>query len=169
MSLYIRSASLTSTSFRIVRDKSDIPALITLAREAHEESRFSYIPFSANKVRQIVEMAINDTKRHGLFIAEQNRQTVGSAYCSIGEYHIGEGKLIATIQNINVSQSVRNSLAGGRAAIGLFNGVQSWAKARGACELLLHVTSGIDLARTHKLAKHLGYNTIGASYAKSLG
>ncbi len=149
-------------------EERDIPALVALAQEAHEESRFSYIRFSPEKVRKIALTALKDTKRHGLFLAEKEEKPVGFAYCSVGEYHIGEGTLIATIHNVNVSRSVRGRLGGGRVALGLFNGIHSWAKARGAAEVLLHVTSGIDLARMHKFAKRNGYRIIGASYANKV-
>lgn len=60
----------------------------------------------------------------------------------------------------------QGGLGGGKAALGLLMGVETWSKARGAREVLLHVTSGVDLARTHKLAKRAGFQLIGGSYAK---
>ncbi|MCF3974142.1 GNAT family N-acetyltransferase [Paracoccus salsus] len=152
-------------SFRVVTQHADIPAFLELAREAHRESRFSYIPFSADKVAKIAGLALKDDKRHGIFIAARGYVPVGFAYCTLGEYHIGTDVLIATIHNINVSREERQRLAGGRAALGLLNRVKSWARARGASEILFHVTSGIKLERTHRLAKRLGYATIGGSYA----
>lgn len=157
-----------SLRLRVVTDTSDIPALVKLAREAHTESRFSYIPFSADKVVKIARLALKDGKRHGIFIAERGGAPVGFAYCTLGEYHIGTDVLIATIHNINVSRAARQRLAGGRAALGLLNGAKSWAHARGASEIFFHVTSGSELERTHRLAKRLGYATIGGSYALSL-
>lgn len=43
-----------------------------------------------------------------------------------------------------VSRSVQALLSGGRVTLGLFKGVETWAKARGAWEVLLNVTSGGD-------------------------
>jgi hypothetical protein len=37
----------------------------------------------------------------------------------------------------------------------------------GAHEVLFHVTSGVDLARSHKLAKRMGFELIGGSYGKN--
>ena len=151
--------------FRVVTENPDIPIIVKLARAAHEESRFSYIPFSPQKVARLAKNAIADDSRQGVFIAEIDNTPVGFAYCTLGEYHIGADALLATIHNINVSRDVRHRLCGGRAALGLFNGAKSWARARGAVELLLHVTSGVSLRRTHHLAKRLGYTTIGGSYS----
>lgn len=101
-------------------------------------------------------------------LATINDEPVGFTYCSVGEYHIGEGVLLTTIHNMNVTRSVRASLAGGRVALGLFKGVETWSKARGGKEVLFHVTSGVDLARAHKLAKHIGFEFVGGSYVKDL-
>ena len=153
-------------AFRIVDNERDIPALVQLAQEAHEESRFSYMRFSPDKVRKIAKSALKDPKRNAVMLAHKGKTPVGFAYCSVGEYHIGEGALITTIHNMNVSRSVRAGLSGGRVALGLFKGIETWSAARGAKEVLFHVTSDVDLARAHKLAKRIGYKFIGGSYVK---
>jgi len=101
-------------------------------------------------------------------VAERDREFVGIAYCSVGEYHLGTDVLLTTIQNINVSKSVRASLSGGKIGLGLFRGIETWSEARGAKEILFHVTSDIGLAQTHKLAKRVGYKFIGGSYVKRI-
>ena len=150
--------------FRVVNDDADIPALISLAGDAHHESRFRDIPFSPDKVADIAGRAIADPKRHGVFLAAKGDAPVGMLYCSVGEYHIGTDVLLTTIHNMNVSRDVRESLSGGRVALGLMSGVKSWSKARGAVEILFHVTSGVDLARSHKFAKRMGFEFVGGSY-----
>ena len=142
--------------------------IVFLARRAHEESRFSYIEFAPHKVRAIAERAISDPKRHAAMMAWDGGKPVGFAYGSIGEYHIGTGTLVTTIHNINVLSEVRHSLRGGRVALGLFRGIETWSKARSSKEILFHVTSDVDLSRTHKFIKRLGYRFIGGSYARSL-
>ena len=52
-------------------DRADIPKIVDLAREAHAESRFGYIPFSAEKVRKIAERAIGDETRHAVMFAKR--------------------------------------------------------------------------------------------------
>jgi len=58
-------------------------------------------------------------------------------------------------------------LSGGRVALSLLRGVTSWSKARGAKEILFHVTSGVQMKATHSLAKRMGFEVIGGSYAKA--
>ena len=153
-------------AFLIVDNERDIPTLIQLAQEAHEDSRFNYIKFSPGKVRKIAKNALKETKRHTVMLAHKGKVPVGFACCSVGEYHIGEGALVTTIHNMNVSRPVRSGLSGGRLALGLFKGFEIWSAARGAKEVLFHVTSDVHLARAHKLAKRIGYKFIGGSYAK---
>ena len=143
--------------------------LIELARASHDESRLSYITFAPQKVEKIVRRALSDTKRHGIMLCTDQGHPVGAAHCSIGEYHIGEGTLVTTIHNINVLAEKRHSLAGGKVALGLLRGIETWSKARNSKEIFFHVTSDVDLARTHKFIKRLGYQFIGGSYAKRIG
>lgn len=166
--IYLEPEKVTPVSiqFRLVKDETDLPQLIELAKEAHQESRFRAIDFSADKVRKTALSALKNPKRHGVMLAERQGQPVGFAHCSIGEYHIGTGALLATIHNINVRRDVRCGLGGGRIALGLFKGIETWSQARGAQEVLLHVTSGSHLAQAHKLAKRIGFTLIGGSYAK---
>ena len=154
-------------SFRLATSDSDLPAIVHLAREAHEESRFGYIPFNADKVRKIAKSAFADEKRHAVMIAERRRQAVGFVYCSVGDCHIGSDVLLTTIHNMNVARSVRSSLSGGKTALGLFRGVETWSQARGAKEILFHVTSDVNLDQAHKLAKRIGYKFVGGSYVKA--
>ena len=156
-------------TFSELRDTQAMDDIIFMAQRSHEESRFSYITFAPGKVRAIAEKALADPKRHAVMMAWIDQRPVGFAYCSIGEYHIGTGTLVTTIHNINVLREFRHGLRGGRVALGLFRGVETWSKARSSAEILFHVTSDVDLGRTHKFIKRIGYRFIGGSYAKSLG
>lgn len=155
-----------SLRFKVLDRNDDVDAIINLARASHADSRFGHIPFSDDKVRKVVATALERDKHQGILLAYQNDALVGAAFCSIGEYHIGTDALLTTIHVISVARSVRNKLNGGRVALGLFKGVETWARARGAQEVLFHVTSGVDLGRSHKLAKRMGFKFIGGSYAK---
>lgn len=154
--------------FAELKDTAAMDDIVFMAQQAHEESRFSYIDFASHKVRAIAERAIADPKKNAVMMAWDDRKPVGFLYCSVGEYHIGVGALVTTIHNVNVLKDVRHSLRGGRVALGLFRGVETWSQARAATEILFHVTSDIDLGRTHKFIKRVGYRFIGGSYAKRI-
>ena len=100
-------------------------------------------------------------------IAEKHYQAVGFVYCSVGEHHIGSDDLLTTIHNMNVFRTVRSSLSGGKIALGLFRGGETWSQARKAKEILFRVTSDVNLAQAHRLAKRIGYKFVGGSYVKA--
>ncbi|MGR3609908.1 MAG: hypothetical protein ACU0BN_13770 [Sulfitobacter sp.] len=164
----LETSSVAGLRFAVMANTQFMDDIVFLAEQAHKESRFSYIEFAPAKVRAIAERAISDPTRHAVMVAWDNGKPVGFLYCSIGEYHIGTGALITTIHNVNVLKDVRHSLKGGRVAIGLFRGVESWSAARSCKEILFHVTSGLDLDRSHKFIKRIGYHFVGGSYAKGL-
>ena len=154
--------------FSEITEITPVDDIIYVARRAHEESRFSYITFAPDKVSEIVNRVLSDQKRHGAMMAWLDKRPVGFTYCSVGEYHVGTGTMVTTIHAISVLTDVRRTLRGGRVSLGLFRGVETWSQARSSKEVLFHVTSDVDLGRTHKLIKRLGYRFIGGSYAKSL-
>ncbi len=152
----------------MVSSADDIPFLTSLAREAHKESRWRGIPFSEAKVCKLAEAAISDQTRHGILLALKGSEPVGFCYCSVGEYFVGLDSLLTTVHVIWVAPAVRAGLGGGRVALGLMRGIETWSQARGTAEILLHVTSSVDLARSHKLAKRLRYEFVGGNYAKKI-
>lgn len=164
-----RHSGGSKLSFEVLTQAEDrLEELISLTRTAHEESRLSYITFDPRKVEAIVRRAVIDTKRHGIMMCYEDDRAVGVAYCTIGEYHIGAGTLVTTIHNINVLPEKRRGLSGGKVALGLIRGVETWSQARNAKEIFFHVTSGVHLGRTHKFVRRLGYQFVGGSYAKRI-
>ncbi|WP_415404109.1 hypothetical protein [Tateyamaria sp. SN3-11] len=163
-----RHADKPSLVFAELKNADAMEQIVFLAQRAHEESRFSHITFAPQKVQAIADRALSDPKRHGIMVAWFGEKPVGAVYCSVGEYYIGTGSLITTIHNINVLKEVRYGLRGGRVALGLLRGVETWSLARSSTEVLFHSTSGVGLERTHKLIKRLGYRFIGGSYAKDV-
>lgn len=147
---------------------ADIPALANLAREAHLEGRFRDIPFSPRKAENCAREAILEKRNQCIFLAISESDPVGLLWVSTGGYLFGEGGQIATIQAIFVCSKHRNRMNGGSAALGLMSGARSWAIAKGAKEILLHTTLGINSKRTHKFVKRLGFETVGGSYSYDL-
>jgi hypothetical protein len=61
----------------------------------------------------------------------------------------------------------RPRLSGGTIALGLMRGVMTWPKSRGAQEVLFHVTSGVEVAHSHKLARRLGFALVGGGVMRN--
>lgn len=154
--------------FRTVVQGFDTPELVKLAREAHAESAMSHINFSEAKVRKISADTLINLGRNSVFVCELSGDLVGFVHASIGEYYIGEGTLIATINVIYVQRSIRKGLGGGKVALGLFKATKKWALTHGARTILLHNTSGINVLKTHTFVSKMGYDKLGLSYALKL-
>jgi hypothetical protein len=151
-------------SFRLVKPDDDHEALLDLVAAGHAESRFGYIPFSRDKARRLLEQALAGGSRHLVAVAEVRGWPQGFVFASVGEYHIGTGVLIVTINAIYTAQSLRASLLGGRAALGLFRAVGQWSRRIGAREILLHATSGIEVDRVRLTIGQMGFEATGGSY-----
>lgn len=109
--------SPAAVTCKVAAGEDDISAIIALACEAHEESRYRHIPFSEDKVRKLALGAIAEGAPHVVVLAFKGSTPVGLAACSVGEYHIGTDVRIASIQSISVSRRVRSALGGGRVAL----------------------------------------------------
>ncbi|MCV0424593.1 MAG: GNAT family N-acetyltransferase [Roseibium sp.] len=160
--------SLRSVRIRLAENEDDLLSLRPLSQAFHSESRYSSVPYSFEKRDKLFQRAIDEPKYTGLLIAESGGKPVGFLFCTVGEYIVGTGNLFTTIHSFYVDQTLRGSLAGGRTAARLLQGVIKWSKVRGVDEILAHVTSGFDLKRIDRFFRHAGFKTIGGNYALSL-
>ena len=151
--------------FSLLGAGADTVPIVSLAREAHAESRFGYIPFSSSKVESIIARIVANPARSACVLAARGDDVVGMLWCSVGEYHIGSDVLLTTIHNLNVGKTLRASLAGGRVTLGLLKRAEAWSRAKGAREMLFHVTSGVETERTERLMRKLGYEGMGGNYS----
>ena len=73
-------------------------------------------------------------------------------------------RMLMTIHNLNVAKTLRASLAGGRVTLGLLKRAEAWSRAKGAREILFHVTSGVETERTERMMRKLGYAAMGGNW-----
>ncbi|RHZ91846.1 GNAT family N-acetyltransferase [Cereibacter sphaeroides] len=165
-SAFARSRSSEHIVVRELGIADDLDPILRLVRDAHAESRFSYIAFCEGKARAAIQAIADDRRLQCGFIAWQGGTPIGVSSCRLGECFLGTGVLVATINNVFVARTARRSLNGGSAALGLMEHMLAWAARRGAREIMLHATSGIDPDRTHKLVKRLGFGVVGGSYVR---
>ena len=157
-------APAKSLSFRLVDLTYPSDALLDLVEAAHRESRFGDIPFSRDKARRLLDAALTQGAHHLIAVAEVRGRPQGFVFSSVGEYLVGTGALIVTINAVYTSKALRRSLLGGRVAVGLFRSVGRWSRGIGAREILLHVTSGISVERSGRTISRLGFVSAGQSY-----
>lgn len=157
-----------SLVLRLATTIGDLEFLRPVSVELHSESRFSDIPYSHKKRDDLFARALDDPDRYALIIAELAGEPVGFIFCTVGEYLVGYGDLITTVYSFYVRRKYRGTLVGGKAAVRLISGVIKWSDARDAREVMIHVTSGIDIKRTDKFLRRAKFGVIGANYSLRL-
>jgi GNAT superfamily N-acetyltransferase len=155
--------------------EADCRAGIHLAREAHGRTIFRDIPFSEDKARAIYTKAVAQPERFGLIYAVPGADAplkidglLGFASVQAGEYFLGTGTLIATVQTLNISQKIAGTLLGGKVALRLVQAVRHWAKERGCAHLMVHVTNGENAEDADRFFRRCGMVTVGGNYSWSL-
>ena len=141
----------------------DIDLLIDLGARLHAESAYAFLPYNEEKVRQLIFSYIEDDETQFGLIAETGDVIIGMIGGYLVEYYFCDEKIACDIV-LFVDQQYR----GGMAAIRLIRGFQKWAKAHGARELCLGITTNVQTELTGKLYQRLGFNRAGSLYKKRL-
>ncbi|MEP1575753.1 hypothetical protein [Roseibium album] len=155
--------------------EADYRAGVYLAREAHQNTIFRDIPFSEEKARAIFEKATAQPNRFGLIYAIPGggKPLVedglhGFASVHAGEYFLGSGTLVATVQTLNISRNLSGKLLGGKVALRLMKAIRLWAKERGCSHILVHVTNGMSVSESDQFFRRCGLNTVGGNYVAAI-
>ena len=152
----IGSASL---KIRLAQSETDISRVIEMAVRAFDESSYNGLSYDRNKCLEIGRKALSANSRYAVLLAERENALLGFLVGVIGE-HFFSRSLGATVMTWYVAPEHRGSIA----AIKLLHAFRNWAKARGAVHLGVHVTSGVHMARSHRLLRRLGFSATGGNY-----
>ncbi len=157
-------------ALRIVRvtRPEDVVRAIDIAREYHGESHYRHIPFSEAKLLRVYGRLVARSDTTLGVLAKRGDAIVGVMLAEVGKYFLGTGGQIATNQVLYVSGRLRGTALGGRVAVRLMRLFIDWAKSKGADEINVHATSGIDPERTDKFLKRFGLQPYGGNYAVRL-
>ena len=161
--------SRSRINLRFANTAADLDTAYPLMVELHETSRFNYAPFSKEKCERVAARAFDNPDQHAIVIAEIDDEPVGFIFCSLSEYLIGTDELLTSVMAFYVSRRHRDTLMGGKAAIRLLSTVIEWSRKRNSREVMIHVTSGIDIQRTDRFLRRANFKVIGANYAFALG
>lgn len=153
-------------NFYHAKTLEQILELEDLAREALSESRYKAAAFSPNKFKKHATEAANGPRHHGVLVAAHGGKPVGFVYCNVGEPLVGDGLLITSVQLLFVVPYIRETLLGGKAFLGLLNGLMAWSNSRKGCEVLIHATSGLGTSEVSGALNRLGFRTCGMSFIK---
>jgi len=133
----------------------DIPRMLELGRELHEESRFSAYPFNEEKTNKFFETVI-DNGDNCVFLSVKNGEIVGGFIGGVAP-HWSCDFVSAFDYTLFIHKSHRN----GTTAIKLIIAYEDWAKSMGVDESTLGVSTGINTQATARFYESLGYQFTG--------
>ena len=145
-------------------EEKDSPDLRQLVRRQHQRTIFADIPFSEVKLEALVQKARHPMPNQCLIVAEARGQIVGAAWCSAGEYLIGEGALMTTVHLLAVDAERCGSYLSAKVFLRLLRGVRLWSDSIKATHVLVHVTTGTAIKATDRLLRAAGAKFIGGGY-----
>ncbi len=156
-----QEGTVARVTIRVSQSGADIAARLMLARKAWEETDRTGLAFDEGIVRRGIERKID--RNYCLLQAEAGSEVVGMLM-GVAAPHFHAPELGAFLLSWYVLPEHRGSLA----AVKLLHGFRRWARDRGAVRLYIGVTSGIDVARTDRLLRRLGFRQTGGNYEAAL-
>jgi len=135
----------------------DLNAIITLAKEMHQEGAYKDIPFNS----EVFIRTVSHCMRDGFaWVGEKDGVVVCGMLATIGEYFFSKAKITSDL-GLFVSKDHRKS----RLALLLLKEYVSWGKNMGASEITMGSTNGHQGTGLKKfLENSLGFEYVGEIY-----
>jgi len=128
----------------------DIPRLVELGTLLHDTSSYARRSLNPEKVTRFLAQLIDGLGV--VFVAEVDGEVVGGFAGAVTEQWFSDD-LIAYDYSFFIEPSKRQGLI----AIKLILAFQEWAKAKGAKEIQMGITTGVHVEGTTKLYRRLGF------------
>lgn len=133
---------------------SDIPRLVELGAIMHATTSFSHLDYSPEKTGNFLGALIDGAGV--VFVAEVSGEVVGGLPGAVTEQWFNND-LVAYEYCLFVEPGKRQGII----AIRLLLAFQEWAKIKGAKEIHLGITTGVNVEGTSRLYTRLGYQYAG--------
>lgn len=143
----------------------DLEAVLALGRQAHAESRQASLPRDEDKVRALLEEILRGRKgAHCVLLAESDDgRPVGFLAGQVVEYFFCRQRIAQ-----NIVFYVLPEYRGRWVAVKLLYAFRGWARHRGAVELHVGITTGVEVARFDRFLRRLGFHFVGGNYVLAL-
>lgn len=144
-------------------EAADIPVMIELGAEMHEESAFRRLDYDRDICFDLGVRYLSDPENHFSYCAYEGEELVGMFMGYLTPYYFGKDLLASDILWY-VKRDRRGSMMG----IRLLKAFRSWAKERGAKEVCIGVSTAVDVDRTHKLLSCMGFEHVGGTFKEAI-
>jgi GNAT superfamily N-acetyltransferase len=129
----------------------------------HQEGAYAFLPYDESKVRDRIVEYIEDRDQYCALVADRGGRIVGMLGGYLTEYLFCD-ETTACDELVFVEPAARGSSAGVR----LVREFRKWAAARGAREICLGISTGVDRERIGSLYERLGFACVGGVYKQRL-
>jgi GNAT superfamily N-acetyltransferase len=143
-------------------DEAELAAVLALARRMHQLGTYSTLPFDARKVAGLIASCVR-APGHFASIAVHRGEVSGFLGGRMGTYPFCDEPLAYDLGFFVAPEARRSS-----AAVRLFRAFEAWAMDRGAREVSMAVSTGVDVERIGAFYVHMGLTCIGGVYRKAL-
>ncbi len=141
--------------------EADVPIVVNLARQAHEESNYSHLIFDHEKVAELARSMLPDPTVRFCRVAGKNNE-IFAMYAGFIAPYIFSYDLMASDLLLFVEPSRRGTMAAAK----LMKEFEAWAFDNGALEIRPAITTGVKMSETKRLHEVLGYDTSGYTFVK---
>ena len=140
---------------------ADIPELVQLGKEAHAETIQASLPFSSDRLTHQFNACLSPIKQnYCVLIAEADNVIVGGIWGYVAQHYFSES-WVATEYMFYVQPSFRGSPV----AVRLLHAFRKWAENRGASEVMICMTTGIDVERFDRFLRRMKFNYVGGNFS----
>jgi GNAT superfamily N-acetyltransferase len=141
----------------------DVEHILDLGAQMHEEGAYAFLPFDREKVRQLILEMIGDPETQCVLVAEEGGRPVGGLLGYLDGYFFCDEKLACDLVLF-----IERPHRGGTAAARLIRAFRQWATERGARELCLAISTGVEADRIGRLYERMGLRRVGGVYKQRL-
>jgi len=147
-------------------EERDVEAVVDLGQHMHGLSRFESVSYSREKVRGVVQHAVDNPAYMIAVAASRDGRVAGFHLANMERYFFGDDWLAQSI-NYFVLPEYR----GTSAALRLLQIFRKWGERRGARELVLGTgtSKGVSLAQMDRFVRRCGFDQVGGLYSRWVG
>lgn len=137
----------------------DLPAILSLSKSLHSESRYQSLPYSGTKFGELLHRLI-DSPDGMVAVAERDGRVIGTIAAIISEHYFADA-IISYELGLYVDKPYRGTLAGYRLAKEYI----TWARSKNVDQIDMGITTGINEERTGRMYERLGLRHVGIVFS----
>lgn len=139
----------------------DIPDMVSMVGEMHDESRYSFVPYNPEKMERVIAQLIASPQGYAAIYRRASGEVSGMIMGHVAEYYFSNAKCASDII-VFVRAPFRGTLAGYR----MIEAFVAWAQGRGVMEVVFGHSSGTTGIAFGRLMENQGFEMEGTVYKR---